>query len=125
MKNCLKRNDNKIPANIGRNDYLMHCFTWAKRAEKHAKEIPEFSNFDAKDLLKYFNKKSMESPLPEDEIEKTIFKSENTEYKYLCKRPNIQKDCDPTACRFHVCGINKDEAEQLVRAEELFGTITE
>ena len=124
-KNCLKLNDNKVPSDIGRNDFLLHSLVWAKRAEKHTKKIEEYKHLDSKGLLKHFNKKYFKEPLPEDEMEKTIFKSEDKEYKYLCKRPKIKKYCDPSACVRHVCGITQDQALELVEAKEALGQITQ
>ena len=49
VKNCLAENNNKIPSNINRNDFLLHKFTWSNRAmEKGVKKIPEFSNLNSK-----------------------------------------------------------------------------
>ena len=124
-KNCLKLNDNKVPSDIGRNDFLLHSLVWAKRAERHTKKIEEYKHLDSKGLLKHFNKKYFKEPLPEDEMEKTIFKSEDKEYKYLCKRPKIKKYCDPSACVRHVCGITQDQALELVEAKEALGQITQ
>ena len=124
-KNCLKLNGNKVPSDIGRNDFLLHSLVWAKRAEKHTKKIEEYKHLDSKGLLKHFNKKYFKEPLPEDEMEKTIFKSEDKEYKYLCKRPKIKKYCDPSACVRHVCGITQDQALELVEAKEALGQITQ
>ena len=124
-KNCLKLNDNKVPSDIGRNDFLLHSLVWAKRAEKHTKKIEEYKHLDSKGLLKHFNKKYFKEPLPEDEMEKTIFKSEDKEYKYLCKRPKIKKFCDPSACVRHICGITQEQALELVEAKEALGQITQ
>jgi len=124
QKNALKLNNNKIPSDIGRNDFLSHSYTWAKRAETHTKKIEEYKHLDAKGILKHFNKKYFKEPLSEVEIEKTIFKSEDKEYKYLCTRPKIKKYCDPSACTRHLCGITPDQALELVGAEEALGQIT-
>ena len=48
--------------------------------------------------------------LEEKEIDKTILKSTDREYNYLCKRPDIKKYCDASACTRHVCGITPQEA---------------
>ena len=125
QKNCLKLNDNKVPSDIGRNDFLLHSLVWAKIAEKHTKKIEEYKHLDSKGLLKHFNKKYFKEPLPEDEMEKTIFKSEDKEYKYLCKRPKIKKYCDPSACVRHICGITQEQALELVEAKEALGQITQ
>ena len=125
QKNASKANNNKIPTDIGRNDFLLHSFTWAKRAEIHTKKIEEYKHLDAKGLLKHYNKNYLKEPLPETEIEKTIFKSEDKEYKYLCTRPQIKKYCDPSACTRHLCGITPDQALELVGAEEALGQITQ
>ena len=125
QKNAAKLNNNKIPTDIGRNDFLLHSFTWAKRAETHTKKIEEYKHLDAKGLLKHYNKKYFQEPLSEDEIEKTIFKSEDKEYKYLCARPKIKKYCDASACTRHICGITPQQASELVGAEEALGQITE
>ena len=125
QKNCLKLNDNKVPSDIGRNDFLLHSLVWAKRAEKYTKKIEEYKHLDSKGLLKHFNKKYFKEPLPEDEMEKTIFKSEDKEYKYLCKRPKIKKYCDPSACVRHICGITQEQALELVEAKEALGQITQ
>tara|TARA_R100001594_G_scaffold42066_1_gene74144 strand:+ start:855 stop:2513 length:1659 start_codon:yes stop_codon:yes gene_type:complete len=125
QQNSLRLNNNKIPTTIGRNDFLLHSYTWAKRAQTHAKKIEEYKHLDSKGLLKHFNKKYLKEPLPEAEIEKTIFKSEDKEYKYLCSRPNIKKYCEPSACTRHLCGITPDQALELVGAEEALGQITE
>ena len=124
QKNSLQLNNNKIPTDIGRNDFLLHSYTWAKKAETHAKKIEEYKHLDAKGLLKHLNKNYLKEPLPEAEIEKTIFKSEDKEYKYLCARPQIKKYCDPSACTRHICGITPDQALELVGAEEALGQIT-
>jgi len=124
QKNCLELNNNKVPTDVGRNDFLLHSFTWAKRAETHTKKIEEYKHLDAKGLLKHFNKNYFKEPLPEAEIEKTIFKSEDKEYKYLCARPKIKKYCDPSACTRHLCGITPEQALELVGAEEALGQIT-
>ena len=125
QKNCLKLNNNKIPSEIGRNDFLLHSFVWAKRAQPHTKKIEEYKHLDSKGLLKHFNKNYFKEPLPEDEIEKTIFKSEDKEYKYLCKRPGIKKYCDASACVRHTCGITQEQALELVEAKEALGNITQ
>ena len=83
-KNCLKLNQNKIPKE-NRNDYLLHMYTWAMRAIDGVNKIEAYSKMDAKDLLKYFNKEYMTHPLEEKEIDNTILKSTDREYKYLCK----------------------------------------
>ena len=125
VKNCLAENNNKIPSNINRNDFLLHKFTWSNRAiEKGIKSIAEFSKFDSRILLKFFNKNFLEEPLDEKEIEQTIFKSEDREYNYLCKKPNIKKYCDSSACTRHTCGITPIEAEQLKEATQALGNIT-
>ena len=31
QKNCLTLNNNKVPTDIGRNDFLLHSYVWAKR----------------------------------------------------------------------------------------------
>ena len=126
VKNCLAENNNKIPSNINRNDFLLHKFTWSNRAmEKGVKKIPEFSNLNSKSLLKHFNKKFLEEPLDEKEIEQTIFKSEDREYNYLCKKPTIKKYCDASACTRHTCGITPLEADQLIKATQALGNITQ
>ncbi len=38
QQNSLRLNNNKIPTTIGRNDFLLHSYTWAKRAQTHAKK---------------------------------------------------------------------------------------
>jgi len=124
-QNSLQLNNNKIPTDIGRNDFLLHSFVWAKRAQTHTKKIEEYKHLDSKGLLKHYNKKHFQEPLSEDEIEKTIFKSEDKEYKYLCTRPKIKKYCDPSACVRHTCGITQEQALELVEAEESLGNITQ
>ena len=125
QNNCLKFNNNKVPTDIGRNDFLLHSFVWAKRAETQTKKIEEYKHLDAKGLLKHFNKNYLKEPLSEAEMEKTIFKSEDKEYKFLCKRPNIKKYCDASACVRHTCGISPEQAVQLVEAKEALGQITQ
>ena len=125
QKNCLKLNDNKVPSDIGRNDFLLHSLVWAKRAEKYTKKIEEYKHLDSKGLLKHFNKNYLKEPLTDDEIEKTIFKSEDKEYKYLCKRPKIKKYCDASACVRHICGITAEQALELVEVKEALGSITQ
>jgi len=125
QKNSLELNNNKVPSEIGRNDFLLHSFVWAKRAQTHTKKIEEYKHLDAKGLLKHFNKNYFKEPLTEDEMEKTIFKSEDKEYKYLCKRPKIKKYCDPSACVRHICGITQEQALDLVEAKESLGNITQ
>ena len=123
-KNCLKLNNNKIP-DENRNDYLLHMYTWSMRAvEKGVKKIPEYSKMDAETLLKYFNQEYMARPVEEKEIQNTIFKSKDKEYKYLCKKPTITKYCDSSACTRHVCGITPLDAEKLVKATQALGKIT-
>ena len=123
-KNCLKLNNNKIP-DENRNDYLLHMYTWSMRAvEKGVKKIPEYSKMDAETLLKYFNKEYMVRPVEEKEIQNTIFKSKDKEYKYLCKKPTITKYCDSSACTRHLCGITPLDAEKLVKATQALGKIT-
>ena len=124
-KNCLKLNNNKIP-DENRNDYLLHMYTWSMRAvEKGVKKIPEYSKMDAETLLKYFNQEYMARPVEEKEIQNTIFKSKDKEYKYLCKRPLIKKHCDASACVRHLCGITPEQAADLVEAQQAVGDITE
>jgi hypothetical protein len=123
-KNCLKLNNNKIP-DENRNDYLLHMYTWSMRAvEKGVKKIPEYSKMDAETLLKYFNQEYMARPVEEKEIQNTVFKSKDKEYKYLCKKPTITKYCDSSACTRHVCGITPLDAEKLVKATQALGKIT-
>ena len=123
-KNCLELNNNKIP-DENRNDYLLHMYTWSMRAvEKGVKKIPEYSKMDAETLLKYFNQEYMARPVEEKEIQNTIFKSKDKEYKYLCKKPTIKKYCDSSACTRHVCGITPLDAEKLVKATQALGKIT-
>ena len=123
-KNCLKLNNNKIP-DENRNDYLLHMYTWSMRAvEKGVKKIPEYSKMDAETLLKYFNQEYMARPVEEKEIQNTIFKSKDKEYKYLCKKPTITKYCDSSACTRHLCGITPLDAEKLVKATQALGKIT-
>jgi len=123
-KNCLKLNNNKIP-DENRNDYLLHMYTWSMRAvEKGVKKIPEYSKMDAETLLKYFNQEYMVKPVEEKEIQNTIFKSKDKEYKYLCKKPTITKYCDSSACTRHLCGITPLDAEKLVKATQALGKIT-
>jgi hypothetical protein len=123
-KNCLKLNQNKIPKE-NRNDYLLHMYTWAMRAIDGVNKIEAYSKMDAKDLLKYFNKEYMTHPLEEKEIDNTILKSTDREYKYLCKRPQIKKYCDASACVRHACGIDPKQAAELIEAEQAVGNITE
>ncbi len=109
-KNCLKLNDGKIP-NENRNDYLLHMYTWSMRAiEKGVNKIEAYSKMDAKTLLKHFNQEYMARPLEEKEIDNTVLKSTDREYKYLCKRQQIHKHCDSSACVRHLCGINPEPA---------------
>jgi hypothetical protein len=123
-KNCLKLNNNKIP-DENRNDYLLHMYTWSMRAvEKGVKKIPEYSKMDAETLLKYFNQEYMARPVEEKEIQNTVFKSKDKEYKYLCKKPTITKYCDSSACTRHLCGITPLDAEKLVKATQALGKIT-
>ena len=123
-KNCLKLNNNKIP-DENRNDYLLHMYTWSMRAvEKGVKKIPEYSKMDAETLLKYFNQEYMARPVEEKEIQNTIFKSKDKEYKYLCKKPTITKYCDSSECTRHLCGITPLDAEKLVKATQALGKIT-
>ena len=123
-KNCLKLNNNKIP-DENRNDFLLHMYTWSMRAvEKGVKKIPEYSKMDAETLLKYFNQEYMARPVEEKEIQNTIFKSKDKEYKYLCKKPTITKYCDSSACTRHLCGITPLDAEKLVKATQALGKIT-
>ena len=123
-KNCLKLNNNKIP-DENRNDYLLHMYTWSMRAvEKGVKKIPEYSKMDAETLLKYFNQEYMARPVEEKEIQNTVLKSKDKEYKYLCKKPTIKKYCDSSACTRHVCGITPLDAEKLVKATQALGKIT-
>ena len=123
-KNCLELNNNKIP-DENRNDYLLHMYTWSMRAvEKGVKKIPEYSKMDAETLLKYFNQEYMARPVEEKEIQNTVLKSKDKEYKYLCKKPTIKKYCDSSACTRHVCGITPLDAEKLVKATQALGKIT-
>jgi hypothetical protein len=124
-KNCLKLNDGKIP-NENRNDYLLHMYTWSMRAvEKGVNKIEAYSKMDAKTLLKHFNQEYMARPLEEKEIDNTVLKSTDREYKYLCKRQQIKKHCDASACVRHLCGISPEQAADLVEAEQAVGDITE
>ena len=124
-KNCLKINDGKIP-NENRNDYLLHMYTWSMRAiEKGVNKIEACSKMDAKTLLKHFNQEYMARPLEEKEIDNTVLKSTDREYKYLCKRTQIKKHCDASACVRHLCGISPEQAADLVEAEQAVGDITE
>ena len=68
---------------------------------------------DAETLLKYFNQEYMARPVEEKEIQNTVLKSKDKEYKYLCKKPTIKKYCDSSACTRHVCGITPLDAEKL------------
>ena len=123
-KNCLELNNNKIP-DENRNDYLLHMYTWSMRAvEKGVKKIPEYSKMDAETLLKYFNQEYMARPVEEKEIQNTVLKSKDKEYKYLCKKPTITKYCDSSACTRHICGITPLDAEKLVKATQALGKIT-
>ena len=124
-KQALNLNNGKIPKDINRNDFLFHQYVWAKKAESRIKQIPEYKHMNAKTILLHFNKTYMESPLDESEIEKTVFKSENKDFKYLCKKPKIKAFCDPSACVRHVVGITPEQALELVEAKEALGNITE
>ena len=95
-----------------------------RAVEKGVKKIPEYSKMDAETLLKYFNQEYMARPVEEKEIQNTIFKSKDKEYKYLCKKPTITKYCDSSACTRHVCGITPLDAEKLVKATQALGKIT-
>jgi hypothetical protein len=123
--NALKDGGGKIKT-ANRNDLLHHIFSWCKNSmEKGIKKIPEFSNFDAKQLLHYFNKNYLDEPLEEKEINNTILKSENKEYNYLCRRPDIKRFCDPSACTRHICGITPEKALEIANAKEAMGHIVE
>ena len=67
----------------------------------------------------------MARPLEEKEIDNTVLKSTDREYKYLCKRQQIKKHCDSSACVRHLCGISPEQAADLVEAEQAVGDITE
>ena len=123
-KQALNLNNGKIPKDINRNDFLFHKYVWAKKAESRVKQIPEYKHMDAKDIVSHFNKTYMEEPLTKRELETTVFKSEDKEFKYLCKRPKIKAYCDASACVRHVCGITPEQALELVGAEEALGQIT-
>ena len=124
VTNCLKENG-KIPS-VNRNEFLLHMMVWSKKAvEKGITKIDAYSKMDEKTLLKNFNKEFMEDPLAEDEIEKTIFKSADRNYNYSCKKPNIKKWCDPSACVRHMCGIAPEKAEEIKKVEEALGQIVE
>ena len=125
VKNCLKDNNGKVPS-VNRNDFLLHKYVWSMRAVKAGlKNIEKFSTYNAKNLLKFFNKNYLQDPLEEKEIDNTILKSTDREYNYLCKRPDIKKYCDASACTRHVCGITPQEALDLVEATQGLGNITE
>jgi hypothetical protein len=96
-----------------------------RAVEKGVKKIAEYSKMDAVTLLKYFNQEYMARPLEEKEIQDTILKSKDKEYKYLCKRPLIKKHCDASACVRHLCGITPEQAADLIKAEQAVGDITE
>ena len=124
-KNALRDGGGKIKT-ANRNDLLHHIYSWCKNSmEKGVKKIPEFSTYDAKQLLIYFNKNYLDEPLEEKEINNTILKSENKEYNYLCKRPEIKKFCDVGACTRHICGITPEKALEVAKAEEAMGPIVE
>ena len=124
-KNCLKLNGGKVPSE-NRNDYLLHMYTWSMRAvEKGVEKIEAYSKMDAAALLKHFNRQYLERPLEEKEIDNTVLKSTDREYKYLCKRQSIKKYCDVSACLRNLCGIDPKQAEELITAEEAVGNITE
>ena len=76
-------------------------------------------------MLHYFNKNYLDEPLEEKEINNTILKSENKEYNYLCKRPEIKKFCDVSACTRHICGITPEKALEVANAKEAMGHIVE
>jgi hypothetical protein len=124
-KQALNLNNGKIPKDINRNDFLFHKYVWAKKAEPKTKQIPGYEHMDAKAIVSYFNKTYMEEPLSESELETTVFKSKDKEFKYLCKRPKIKAFCDPSACVRHVCGITPEQALELVEAKEALGYITQ
>jgi len=63
--------------------------------------------------------------LEEKEINNTILKSEDKEYNYLCKRPDIKRFCDPSACTRHICGITPEKALEIANAKEAMGHIVE
>ena len=126
IKGCLELNG-KIPADIGRSDFLLHTMTFVKRAEKELKRTENFKNLDtAEAILKKINTPEyMEDPLPDKELENTVLKSSSKkDYKYLCKRPAIKKYCNALSCKFNIYGINEEEAKELKDARESFGTLT-
>ena len=47
------------------------------------------------------------------------------EYNYLCKRPDIKRFCDPSACTRHICGITPEKALEIANAKEAMGHIVE
>ena len=121
----MKLNGGKVPSE-NRNDYLLHMYTWSMRAvEKGVEKIEAYSKMDAAALLKHFNRQYLERPLEEKEIDNTVLKSTDREYKYLCKRQSIKKYCDVSACLRNLCGIDPKQAEELITAEEAVGNITE
>src|SRR5210317_155144 len=124
-KNALKDGNGKIKT-ANRNDLLHHIYSWCKNSmDKGIKKIPEFSNFDSRQLLHHFNKNYLDEPLEEKEINNTILKSENKEYNYLCKRPEIKRFCDVAACTRHICGITPEKALEVANAKEAMGHIVE
>jgi len=124
-KNALVDGGGKIKT-VNRNDFLHHIYSWCKNSiEKGVKKLPEFSTYDARQLLHYFNKNYLDEPLEEKEINNTILKSENKEYNYLCKRSEIKKFCDVSACIRHICGITPEKAIEVAKAEQALGDVTE
>ena len=126
IKNCLEKNNNKIPLDVGgRNNFLLHTYTWVLKAHKKLNELDEFKNLSTEQILLKIDANYMEKPLGENEITKTIFKSKEKNYKYLCKHPPIKKYCDSITCTQNPFGITPDQAIQLKTAKESFGVITE
>jgi hypothetical protein len=50
IKGCLELNG-KIPADIGRSDFLLHTMTFVKRAEKELKKTENFKNLDTAEAI--------------------------------------------------------------------------
>ena len=67
------------------------CIPWSMRAvEKGVEKIEAYSKMDAATIVKTFNTEYMAKPLEEKEIDNTILKSTDREYKYSLQKPPIK-----------------------------------
>ena len=96
-----------------RNTILLNVATYLKK---------RFPN-EWKSKLMDYNKKYCEPPLPENELQNTVMKSQDKkEYNYECKKEPLRSFCNSKKCRIQKFGVGNGHIPMIVEEIQIYQT---